>query len=280
MITGPSDQARTYTTGSGWVAADAPVAGSASQSDRPDSEEASSPSTKHYASAMARSDSQTDNCMVSPESEGQDGDHRSTFASSDMELVTDAKFPPQDDFVPMGAAMVSNPSQDMDMKFDPSEESVANPLVSVPLSRGESLDYYGPTWSGNTAIVHGAPDMYAQQHQYTTPHWYQGATLPACQPATVPDTQAWSDYRHGYGALQTAPIPNKAANHIAGSHGPHFGELQDQMAMSSPFMQPDATASVNNQHAIYQRPGVQYFSQHSHPEYMSTQHPGMYGTWP
>lgn len=278
------NQKRSYTAGAGWVPAGTQAAAFASQSDRPDSEdEEDSPVLE--SSTMARTKSNSEDYAMSPESEEQADNFGSASSCSGVELIkeTKAEQVPFGGFLPGDEVAMAGPSHEPDLKFDPADEPMTVPLVSVPPS--EDVDYYDPSWNGSTTIVQRTPQVY-QQPQYTgnsTP-WYHGTSMGHSHgqlPTVAVSNQPWNDFRHGFVPYQSAVVPGKATKEAV-SHDAGFGDIH-QMAMSGSFAQPIVTAADESQHAIYQGPRMHFsngaFEQHSQPGNMGTQHQGMYSRW-
>lgn len=276
------NQKRSYTAGAGWIPAGTQAAASASQSDRPDSEdEEDSPVLK--SSTMARTKSHSEDYAMSPESEEQADNSGSSSSYSGVEPIKEAKVEqmPFSGFLPGDEVAVAAPNHGPDLKFDPADEPMTVLLASVPPS--EDMDYYEPSWNGSTTMVQRTPEVY-QQPQYTgnpTP-WYGGTPMSHSHgqlPTVAVSNQPWNDYRHGFVPYQPATVPDKAMHEAV---SPGFGSIH-QMPMSGPFVQPIVTAADESQHAMYQGPRMHYshgtFEQHGQPGYMGTQHQEMYSRW-
>lgn len=281
---GPQNQKRSYTAGAGWVTAGSQAAASASQSDRPESDdEEDSPAV--HSSTMARTDSLSETYAMSPKSEEQADDSGSTSSYSDAKLLKETTLEqmPFNGLFPREEVAVAGSSQGPETKFDPADESMTIPLGSVPAS--EDMNYYGPSWGGSAAIVQRTPEVYPQPPYASTPSpWYGGTSMGHAQGqlATADvSNQAWSDYRHGFGPFQAATLPGKVMTEAVPDNT-GFGNMH-QMAMSTPFVQTAVTAANENQQAMYQGSRMHYahdaFQQHSQAAYTGAPHQEMYTGW-
>lgn len=282
---GPQDQKRSYTAGAGWVPAGSQAAPSASQSDRPDSEdEEDSPAV--HSSTMARTNSLVETYAMSPKSEEQADDSGSTSSYSEVKLLKEAaleQMPFNNGFFPREEVAAAGSSRGPGMKFDPADEPMTVPLGSVPAS--EDMNYYEPSWGGSTAMMQRTLEVYQQPPYASTPGpWYGGTSMSHAQGqlATADvSNQAWSDYRHGFGPFQGAILAGKVMTEAV-SHNTGFGNMQ-QMAMSTPFVQTAVAAANDSRQVMYQGSRMHYahdgFEQQSQAGYMGAPHQEMYSGW-